>query len=165
MRMMALRAHSWFARLARCNRGTAVTEFVVTMPLLLIFLFGLIGMGQLLWYHHIITEGVRDGTRFLSRVASPTTDPNLTRAKNIAMKGIVGGGGLVFYFWTDPASISVTQVAIANTGNTFRESGNVPVIRMTATVTVSLPILGFALLGMNPSIQYVVTDEARWIGR
>ena len=163
--MKARRSNPPFCRLRRCERGTAVTEFVVTMPLLLIFLFGLIGMAQLLWYHHIITEGVRDGTRFLSRVASPTTDPNLTRAKNIAMKGIVGRGGLVFYFWTDAASISVTQVDIANPANAFRESGSVPVIRMTATVTVSLPILGFALLGLNPSVQYVVTDEARWIGR
>jgi Flp pilus assembly protein TadG len=163
--MKAQRTYSWLRRLRRCDRGTLVTEFAVTMPIMLIFLFGLIGMGQLLWYHHIITNGVRDGTRYLSRVQSPTADPHLTRAKNIAMKGIVGSGGFVFYFWTNPASIAVTQVNIANTGNAFREIGDVPVVRMTATVTVSLPVLGFGLLGLDPSIQYTVTDEARWFGR
>jgi hypothetical protein len=59
----------------------------------------------------------------------------------------------------------VTQVNINNPANAFRETGNVPVVRMTATVGVSLPVLGFALLGLNPSIQYTVTDEARWIGQ
>ncbi len=157
--------YSWLHRLRRCERGTAVTEFVVSLPLLLVFLFGLIGMAQLLWYHHIITSGVRDGTRYLSRVDSPTADPHLTRGKNIAMKGIVGGGGSVFYFWTNASSIAVTQVDIANPGGAFRDSGAVPVVRMTATVNVSLPVLGFVLLGINPSITYTVTDEARWIGR
>lgn len=143
-----------------------MTEFVVTLPLLLFFLFGMIGMAQLLWYHHIITSGVRDGTRYLSRVGSPTTEPYLTRGKNIAMKGIVGGGGSVFYFWTDANSIAVTEVDIANPGGAFRDSGAVPVVRMTATVNVSLPVLAFAL-GLNPSsiFAYEVTDEARWIGR
>lgn len=163
--MMTPRRSSWFHRLRRCERGTAVTEFVVSMPLLLVFLFGLIGMAQLLWYHHIITSGVRDGTRYLSRVDSPTADPHLTRGKNIAMKGIVGGGGSVFYFWTDASSIDVTQVDIDNPDGAFRDSGAVPVVRMTATVNVNLPVLGFLLLGLNPSITYTVTDEARWIGR
>lgn len=163
--MRLLHPYARLRRLWRCDRGTLVTEFAVTMPIMLIFLFGLIGMAQLLWYHHIITNGVRDGTRYLSRVQSPTTDPHLTRAKSLAMKGIVGGGGLVFYFWTDAASITVTQANISNPGGAFREIGDVPVVRMTANVTVSLPVLGFALLGLDPSITYSVTDEARWIGR
>lgn len=142
-----------------------VTEFVITMPLLLIFLFGLIGTGQLLWYHHIITNGVRDGTRYLSRVDSPTADPHLTRAKNMAMKGIVGAGGSIFYFWTDANSIDVSMLSIANPDNAFREDGPVPVVRMSATVAVNLPVLSFAFLGMSPSITYTVVDEARWIGR
>jgi Flp pilus assembly protein TadG len=156
---------SWLSRLRHDERGTMVTEFVITLPLLLIFLFGFIGVGQLLWYHHIITNGVRDATRYLSRVDSPTVDPHLTRAKNLAMKGIVDTGGSVFYFWTDANSINVTMLSIANPDNAFREDGPVPVVRMSATVAVNLPILGFAFLGMSPSITYTVVDEARWIGR
>lgn len=141
-----------------------MTEFAVTMPLLLIFLFGMIGMGQLLWFHHIVTEGVRDGVRYLSRVPNPSADPYLTRGKQIAMSGLAGGGGPLFYFWTDAGTINVDMLSIDNSGNAFRESGNVPVVRMTATVQVSLPVLGFSLLGLSPSITYTVTDEARYIG-
>jgi Flp pilus assembly protein TadG len=157
--------HRFFGRLLRDECGTLVTEFVVTMPMMLVFLFGLIGMSQLLWYHHIITDGVRDGTRYLSRVATPTVDPYLTRAKNLAMKGITGGGGSLFYFWTDPGSIAVTQGSIANPTGAFRDEGPVPTVRMTATVNVSIPVLGFSFLGLDPSITYTVADEARWIGR
>lgn len=161
--MIVQSAYRFLGRLHRDERGTLVTEFAVTLPILLVFLFGFMGMGQLLWYHHIVTEGVRDGTRYLSRVATPTADPYLTRGKNLAMKGITGSGGSVFYFWTDPGSITVTQTSVANPSNAFRESGAVPVVRMTASVTVSLPVLSF--IGLDPSVVYTVVDEARWIGR
>lgn len=153
-----------FQRFRGDDRGTLVTEFAVTMPILLMFLFGMIGMGQLLWFHHIITEGVRDGVRYLSRVPNPSTDPYLSRGKQIAMSGLTSSGGPLFYFWTDASTINVEMLSIDNSGNAFREEGNVPVVRMTATVQVSLPVLGFSLLGLNPSITYTVTDEARYIG-
>lgn len=161
-----------FVRLRRCNRGTLVTEFAVVLPLMTIFMFGFIGLGQLLWYHSMITAGVRDGTRFLSRnpyfnPADPTAGASATAvadAKTIAMRGVLDGGSM-FYFWTDPASIAVTAVSVANPASAFREVGAVPVVQMRAQVLVSLPVLGFGLLGLNPSITYTVTDQARFIGR
>ncbi|HEX6978895.1 MAG TPA: TadE/TadG family type IV pilus assembly protein [Alphaproteobacteria bacterium] len=143
------------------DRGSVATEFVVTLPILTILLFGFIGMGQLIWFHHIVTKGVRDGVRYLSRV--PYEDGFIAQAKQIAMTGLPSGG-TVFQFWTDPASIQVARVEIPNDG-AFRTQGPVPVVRMTATVQVDLPVLGYGLLGMSPLVTYTVADEARWIGQ
>jgi TadE-like protein len=161
MAMTSTTLSSWRRRLLRCDRGTLVTELVVTMPLLFIFLFGLIGMGQLLWFHHIVTQGVRDGVRFMSRM--PFEQAYIDQAIHMARTGTTSGGRQ-FFFWTNANSVAVNLENVANPSNTFRGPDPITVVRMTATVNVSIGVFGFGLLGMNPAVTYTVTDRARWIG-
>jgi Flp pilus assembly protein TadG len=142
------------------ERGTAVTEFVVVLPLLLIILFGVTGIGQALLYHQIITKGIRDGVRYLTRV--PLTEPYLTNAKTIALTGSPGGS-TAFSFWNDPSSIDISTSTVDH-GGAFRDPGPITIVQMTATVPVDFPILTFWLLGLGPTVTFTVTDEARYIG-
>src|SRR4051794_19991721 len=54
--------------ISRERSGAAGVEFALALPLLVILAFGAIEMGWLIWQHEIITKGVRDGVRYLTRV-------------------------------------------------------------------------------------------------
>lgn len=53
----------------RNRKGIASVEFVLILPVLVVFLFGTIEIGRVLHDYHVVVKGVRDGTRYLSRVA------------------------------------------------------------------------------------------------
>jgi Flp pilus assembly protein TadG len=58
----------FFRRMLRCERGDPIVEFIFIVPLMLILGFGVMEVARILWYQHFITKGVRDGTRYLTRV-------------------------------------------------------------------------------------------------
>lgn len=51
------------ARLAADRRGTALTEFALVAPLLLLMLLGLIGYGGYFWRAHALQQVANDGAR------------------------------------------------------------------------------------------------------
>jgi hypothetical protein len=125
----------------RDNAGAVIVEFVVALPFLFIILFLLIGLGQGLWYYQIVTKGVRDGVRYVTRTPS--------------------GSDPAFTFWNDPATITVTPVPVAHAGE-FRDPSPLQIVRMTAAVPVNIFVLSY--FNLNPLITLTVTDEARHIG-
>ena len=143
----------------RDNAGAVIVEFVVALPFLFIVLFMLIGLGQGLWYYQIVTKGVRDGVRYVTR--TPLAEPYLTFAKNVAMTGTPGGSDPAFTFWNDPATIIVTPVPVAHAGE-FRDPSPLQTVRMTATVPVDIFVLQY--FGFDPQITFTVSDVARHIG-
>lgn len=135
------------AGLLEDERGLAMVEFSIVVLLLATCLFGFAALGQMLWYHHIVTIGVRDATRFLTRVPLTGYD---TQAKNLALTGRTTGGTPA-PFWNDPGTIAITHPAGAAT-----------VVRVTATVPVT--IVGGTFAGLVGAATFTITDEARWIG-
>lgn len=157
---MTRRRPGCLRKLFGSERGTAVVEFVVVLPLLLIIVLGITEIGQALLYHQIITKGIRDGVRYLTRV--PLSEPFITNAKTIALTGSPTGT-TAFSFWNDPSTIDVNTSTVDH-GGAFRDPGPITIVQMTATVPVDFPILTFRLLGLGPTITFTVTDEARHIG-
>ena len=51
----------------RQDQGIMTVEFVATVPLFLGILVLMFEFGRGLWYHQIVTKGVRDGARYISR--------------------------------------------------------------------------------------------------
>ena len=75
------------ARLLRQERGSLVVEFVIALPLILAMLILIAEFGRAFWYHQIVTKGVRDGVRFLSRAPAAEFDQFALRARYLAMTG------------------------------------------------------------------------------
>ena len=47
-----------------CQRGAAAVEFAIVLPLLLVFIFGIIEFGCLLYNKAVITNASREGARY-----------------------------------------------------------------------------------------------------
>lgn len=55
-------------RALTCQRGAAATEFALTLPMMLILLFGGMEAGHFVWTQHKLAEAVRDGSRYGGRI-------------------------------------------------------------------------------------------------
>ena len=64
---------------------------MLVLPVLLA-LFALVAEGgRVLWHHQLISKGVRDATRYLSRVDDPTRRHRAALASNLALCGQLAG--------------------------------------------------------------------------
>ena len=52
----------------RSERGSAAAEFALTVPMMLILLFGGMEAGHFVWTQHKLAEAVRDGARYAARI-------------------------------------------------------------------------------------------------
>lgn len=50
------------------DRASAASEFALTLPMMLILLFGGMEAGHFVWTQHKLTEAVRDGARYAARI-------------------------------------------------------------------------------------------------
>src|SRR5262245_53310515 len=64
--------------------GSALVEFVFAIPILLIFLAGIVELGSMMWYYHAVTDASRAAGRYLSRVENPCDPAELDRASGLA---------------------------------------------------------------------------------
>ena len=65
------------------QKGAAVVEFAIVLPLLLVILFGIIEFGLLMYNKHIITNASREGARYGIVVDVPRRDEAKIRKKVI----------------------------------------------------------------------------------
>jgi hypothetical protein len=146
-------------RLRRCERGAVMVEFVVTLPFLLLFLFAVVEMGRALWYHHIITNAVREGVRYQSRL--PLDEPFIGQTQNIVRTGCINGGcpGRV-PGWNDPESVAVEVIGFFD--EPFRPPHPVRVFEVRAEVEINFWLLNF--FGMDPMLTFQALDRQRHIG-
>ena len=69
------------ARLWKDRRGSAMVEFAFALPILAIIVVGVLEIGRAIHYHQALTEGVRAGVRYLTRVGEPCrTQPRTRRS-------------------------------------------------------------------------------------
>lgn len=52
----------------KSEKGSAAVEFALTLPLMLILLFGGMEAGHFVWTQHKLSEAVRDGARYAARI-------------------------------------------------------------------------------------------------
>lgn len=148
-----------------------MVEFALALPLLLLLLAGGYELGRAVWHHHLVDKGVRDATRYLTRVPNPTDAASVARAKQLLMTGTLDAGATpVLRDWVvDPAlvQVAVQLQTLDNSLGAFRgpDGGvaNIDVVKLTATVQYNgiglLPFIGFA-----GGISMVVSHEERHIG-
>jgi Flp pilus assembly protein TadG len=143
------------------ERGLAVVEYTIVLPILLMLLMGVAEFGQAFWHYNTLTKSVEDGARFIAgRALQGSTgvvslSPALqAEGRNLVVYGnVLGAGGSLLPGFT------TAHVTVANAG-----MGNITV----GAAYPYAPIFGFLpgffySPGANPSgltLQTAVTMRA-----
>jgi Flp pilus assembly protein TadG len=166
-----IRRRPLLGEFVRQTKASASVEFALMVPLLVILLFGGSEAGHFVWTQHKLTEAVRDGARYASRLPivgfegvcdGPTetiSTEQIDRVKLLTRTGQLATAGArpVVPGWTDAqVSVTVTCQAYVDTGiySDLGEEG--PVVTVAAT-GVGYPWLfnglGFASSGFTLSAR------------
>lgn len=164
--MQMTRPRRLFSRFLRCERGVVLTEFAISLPLILVVFAVIVESGRTFWSYQAAISGVRDATRYLARLAPLNSCPagDLSgydaQLTTIVTRSVTGT--TIF-----PPRVTVTQVSSELTcvSGTLRQDP-APVASVTAEVTIELPFAGvFRLVGGDLSrIDTEITDSARIYG-
>lgn len=143
-------------RLAEDERGAALVEFTLVLPVLLLLFVLVVEIGHVLREHQMVTQGVRDATRYLGRVPDPTDATVQATARALANRSSLAR--------TD-VEVVVNVGADASGGNLRSVARPVTV---TATVTVDVPVVGpvLRIVGGNAadSLTFTIVDQTRHYG-
>jgi hypothetical protein len=164
-----MRSHS---RLIADRDGSAAVEMALSLPLLLVLIFGAFDVGNYFLAAHVVDKAARDAARYAARL--PLADyPSCTvpsggvaeqQAQRVARFGDPSGSGdQRLAGWTSDSMTTLTiSCAVAGSFNNagiykdFPTVGGVPgaapVVTVSATVPYT-PLFGWALggLGLNAS--------------
>lgn len=153
-------------RLTTDQRGGAIAEFMLGLIPLVIAFALIFEFGRAFWSHQAAIKGVRDATRYLTRVEDPNDPDAQAVAQNLMLTGQQTGGTARWDSGSEP--LMVVQVDdVANPG-TFRGPANIRMVNVAANVELQLPLGDvFALFGGAGlgTITYSVGDRGRHYGR
>jgi hypothetical protein len=100
------------ASLVRCDRGASAAEFALVVPLLILFLFGIIDVGRFMWELNRAEKATMMGVRY-AVVSDPAA--NVVNADFVNTYNVVGG---------DPVPISIFNSAVCtSTGSSCTVTG------------------------------------------
>jgi hypothetical protein len=155
-------------RFLRAQDGAAVVEFVLCVPVLILFFGLIIEFGRLYWGYQSVASGVRDASRYLARIAPIEICLNggSLSAYEATLKSMIENdwtGGNVL-----PKQVTIDSVTASHNcvAGTFRTSP-APVATVDVQVTVQFP-LGFLLdIFQMPfsSLTATVSDSSRIYGQ
>lgn len=156
-----------FSGFAKDERAAALVEFAIMLPMMLLVFAVIIEGSRLMISFQGAITGVRDATRYLSRVVPTdicvvggTVTGHSGKLQTIVSQSISGNS--VF-----PTSVMVNSVtpSFSCIVGTYRLSP-APVAQVTANVTITFPFAG--IFGLNGStlmqITTNVTDSSRIFG-
>lgn len=125
-------------RLARATSGAALAEFAVTLPVLVLMLFGTFEMGRLLWIanalHYSVQQAARCGSfnaTLCGNGSNVTTSQTQSYAAGIAGAGIPSSAFTV-NFSTACGTVTGTKVSAAYTVTLF-----IPYMSLSPHLTAS----------------------------
>jgi hypothetical protein len=156
------------SRLFNDDRGGAIAEFMLGLLPLVIALALIFEFGRAFWSHQAVIKGVRDATRFLTRVEDPTDPAAQAVAERLLLTGQQAPGGVERWSSGSAPPLEVTITSIPNAGGTFRGPPTIQMVNVAANVELQLPMGGvFALFGGAPLgvVTYQVGDTGRHYGK
>jgi len=155
------------------ERGAALVEFAIVVPLLLALMFGFAEIGRALYQQNTLTKAVIAGARYLARSNNTLNTPDCSataiwsgyaaKAKNLVVYGATAGTGAVLV-----PNLAIAGVSISH--NRVTEDGiDACVIRVSASflfagVNGDGKTVPAALLGVVPDITLNAAGEERYIG-
>jgi len=155
-------------RLMADDRGGAIAEFMLGLVPLVLALALIFEFGRAFWSHQAVIKGVRDATRYLTRVEDPSNPAAQAVAQSLLLTSQQGPGGVQRWSSGSAAPMEVSITAVPNAGGTFRGPDPIQMVNVAANVELQLPMGGvFALFGGSPLgvVTYSVGDTARHYGK
>jgi Flp pilus assembly protein TadG len=124
------------------KRGQALAEFALVMPLVLLFIAGIVEMGRAWNIKQVVTDAAREGARY-SVVQDASVDSNAVKAKIMERLAL--------------ANIETASITIAPAAN-WRKSGQA----MTVTVSTNfrMGLIGALLKWTGTSPTVPISTEA-----
>ena len=160
------------------SKGSASAEFALVLPMLVVLMFGGFEAGYFIWTQHKLTEAVRDGARFASRINigdycnGATLKSDATYTADIAnIKLLTRTGQLASATapakvpgWTDSqVTVTVTCEGFVGTG-IYTDLGNAGPIVTVAATNVAYPSLFHGLGVLKSTINLNAYSNAAVIG-
>lgn len=155
-------------RLVTDDRGGAIAEFMLGLVPLVVALALIFEFGRAFWSHQAVIKGVRDATRYLTRVEDPNDPAAQAVAQQLLLTGQQAPGGTARWSSGSAAPMEVSVDAVPNAGGTFRGPATIQMVNVAANVELQLPMSGvFALFGGSPIgvVTYSVGDTGRHYGK
>ena len=115
--------------------GTAIVEFALILPLLLLLTMITTEVGRAIYQYNTIVKSLRNTTRYLS-LQTPNT--KITEAKNLVVFGNIAGTGPALV-----PGLTLAQVATP----TWQTFGSAPLIN-----TVKITVTGYTFRSMVTSV-------------
>jgi Flp pilus assembly protein TadG len=165
---------SLVARILADTSGSAAAEMALSLPLLLVLLFGSFDLGNYFLSEHVVQKAVRDAARYAARLpmtnyscagssVGSTADQEI---RNVARTGDPNGTTARLYGWVDGNTTVIltcdSSSSWANNGiyKAFPDGGAAPVITVSATVPYRTLFgmigLGSTTLNLNANSQAAV---------
>ncbi|MDG4647348.1 pilus assembly protein [Roseibacterium sp. SDUM158017] len=153
-------------RFRRDQRGAALVEFAMVLPIMLIFFGTTVEGARMMWSYQAASSGVRDASRYLAMVApidactSATAVDGFTQDLERIVRVSISGATVY------PGDVTVNSVLPrcvqgTHTGLHFG------VVEVTASITIDFPFGRlFTLVGNRalPGLTATVTDQHRVFG-
>lgn len=154
-------------RFQRSEKGAAFVELAVILPSFVIFFAVAVEGGRTFWSYQAAQSGLRDATRYMSRVTPLTIcqtggDLDSLQAKLTDIVRNNSAGGALF-----PSSITIDSVTadLVCVDGDYRVSP-APVGTVTATMSITYPFASsFQIIGVTlEDITTVISDTSRIFG-
>lgn len=158
------------------NKGAALVEFTIMLPVLFGMVFGLIEFGRYFHQKHAAEKGVKAAARYVARTVDRTGCPPVsaaynsavTQAQSLAIRGSFDNSATpTLSNWTAPSSVNISVACTSNavSGGTrpWRgERDNLPII--TVSTQFDYDAIGFLnFLGLS-SLQVNASHQELFIG-
>jgi Flp pilus assembly protein TadG len=152
-------------RFRKEERGAALVEFALVLPIMLVFFGVTIEGARMMWSYQAASAGVRDASRYLAMVApiDVCTSQNAVAGYTAELETIVAtaiSGGSIYPGGITINSVTPTCAQGTHTGLHFG------LVQVSASVTIDFPFGGlFTLAGGGlPGFTATVTDQHRVFG-
>ncbi|WP_082457176.1 TadE/TadG family type IV pilus assembly protein [Sphingomonas sp. Leaf23] len=140
-----LRIGRWWRHLMRDRRGTAVIELALALPILTIFLFGIVSGGSWLAMAHVVQESANEGAR--AALAGITASERASLATQAALQTLsrsygIRGEEITLKVDDDGRQLTV-KVAYDGSANPLLKLPIVPAATTTIRRQASVVLAGF----------------------
>lgn len=136
----------------RSERGAAMVEFAIVLPILLLMVFGIVDFGRALYTLNNLTAATREGARLASTQISPdpTTGSSMTAVSTAVTNYVVAFGG-------NAGAPTVSETFSGTPPN--MQSITVQIVNYPFTpITPLTNLIGLGTIQMSPSATF------RWEG-
>ena len=124
-------------RFARDERGTAIVEFAIIVPILLVLILAIIDFGRMLAVSGGLAAAVRDGTRAAAVAPNPADPTQQTGIKNRVISSFQPLGGPALQASNIAVSLDAPNGIVTVTVSGYTYQPLTPVFRMIGAGTLS----------------------------